>query len=491
MSNPRQEMVDEQVKNKKSPPVVPAEDQAVKSSSSHGTTTGNAAHPQNVPPERVSELLLQEGPLAIRFITKALCIQLPGFGELSASKQRRLIMGALETGDRKNGVVFAKIGWGQWSAKKVDSPDKFEREREITNLANSKVKDMVSQERRKSSGLSNSSTARPRKSSVVAKREGELRPGNWSTFLDENALASEDEDEGGRTPHIHGRNDHFHDDDDESQDPSQHILPYDFFKRRKSSVVYAENSPPDDSEFESGPPLAHPGMKTYRRSSSSKKRSPSIGKRNSFRGSNTSLEAVTRRLSSPANSLDDQATPNLTQQKDAKNLSNHHTRGREPRLSFSKESSLRSTLLSHASCRSSPIQPPLDSHMSKEVAYKLNSPSSGTNAPGPSNGEDEGAIFDEHDEDDGRSDTDEEDWQHIGAESLRNSRAPSQVRSPHSPAISNSLLDRQPPHLSLSPPVFREGSERVPKSETGQSSPKHEPQAETQDAAILLMSLKS
>ncbi|SCV05354.1 LANO_0H05644g1_1 [Lachancea nothofagi CBS 11611] len=445
------------------------------------TATNSMPNPQHVSPEKVSQLLLSEGPLAIRFITKALCKQMAGFEDLSASKQRRLIMGALETGDRNNCVVFAKIGWGQWSAKKVDSPENFESEREVINIANSKVKDMVSQERRKSSSVQH---PQARKASLSLKRELDIPNGNRPTYLDENALASEDEDEDNGAA-ANGKAGEFYEGDDFNDQGHQTTLPYDFFKRRKSSVVYAENSPPDDSELDNASKTVRPILKNYRRSSWSKKRSPSVGKRGSFRGSNVSLEATTnRRLSSPAHAGDEQTN------KESDGI-DKHTRGREPRLSFSKESSLRSTLLSHASYRSSPIQRPIDLPLHKDLAYKLNSLSPDANNVASSNGEDDVAVVDE-DGDGDHSDTDEEDWKQIGAESLRNSRATSQVRSPHSPAINNSLLDHHPSHLSLSPSALHEASQSVPKSEA-KKSPKQEPQAqgETQDAAFLLMSLKS
>ncbi|KAH3658657.1 hypothetical protein OGATHE_006805, partial [Ogataea polymorpha] len=37
-------------------------------------------------------------------------------------------------------IVFQKIGWGQWSAKKV-KPENFIRERDSLKISNAKVKD--------------------------------------------------------------------------------------------------------------------------------------------------------------------------------------------------------------------------------------------------------------------------------------------------------------------------------------------------------------
>lgn len=70
---------------------------------------------------RLANLLIRKGPLPIRHITSQLAIEVPSFELLSLSKQRRLIMAAMEQTDNSNNVVFEKIGWGQWAVRKVDS----------------------------------------------------------------------------------------------------------------------------------------------------------------------------------------------------------------------------------------------------------------------------------------------------------------------------------------------------------------------------------
>ncbi|WPK26872.1 hypothetical protein PUMCH_004237 [Australozyma saopauloensis] len=74
-----------------------------------------------ITPTRLANLLIRKGPLAIRLITAQLSVEVPGFELLSLSKQRRLIMAAMEQEDPTNNVVFEKIGWGQWAVRKVDS----------------------------------------------------------------------------------------------------------------------------------------------------------------------------------------------------------------------------------------------------------------------------------------------------------------------------------------------------------------------------------
>lgn len=74
-----------------------------------------------ITPTRLANLLIRKGPLAIRLITAQLSIEVPGFELLSLSKQRRLIMAAMEQEDPTNNVVFEKIGWGQWAVRRADS----------------------------------------------------------------------------------------------------------------------------------------------------------------------------------------------------------------------------------------------------------------------------------------------------------------------------------------------------------------------------------
>lgn len=74
-----------------------------------------------VTPDKLAKLLLTQGPLAIRHLTSHLATQIPGFAQLSLSKQRRLIIAALDNGDPITGCVFEKVGWGQWAARHVGS----------------------------------------------------------------------------------------------------------------------------------------------------------------------------------------------------------------------------------------------------------------------------------------------------------------------------------------------------------------------------------
>lgn len=89
-----------------------------KSLLSTSSPEGIAAASQ-ITPNRIANILISQGPLPIRHLTGHLIQQVPAFGNLSLSKQRRLIMSALESGDLITGCIFEKIGWGQWEAKIV------------------------------------------------------------------------------------------------------------------------------------------------------------------------------------------------------------------------------------------------------------------------------------------------------------------------------------------------------------------------------------
>lgn len=97
-----------------------AEDKHLISTSS---PEGIAAASQ-ITPSRIARILLTEGPLPIRHLTSQLVAEVPAFGHLSLSKQRRLIMAALEVGNPETYCVFDKIGWGQWEAHVV-TPEEF------------------------------------------------------------------------------------------------------------------------------------------------------------------------------------------------------------------------------------------------------------------------------------------------------------------------------------------------------------------------------
>lgn len=427
---------------------------------------------QQVTPIKLSQLLLKTGPLAIRFITQALAEEIPSFKDLSASKQRRLIMGALEAGDQESSVIFAKIGWGQWSARKVES-HLFIKERELTNIANSKVKDIISQERRRSSSSSTAAAKRSGRLPSFNKKHLLEHPGG-TVFIDENALASDDEGD---------EEEEEEDDDDDNvikniEEEPDYGYTYDNFRRRKSSVI--DYSSPEDADHELIAAAIRPALKsslsgntaTSRRRSSSKMRSPSVSKPSSYRGSIASfssngsdaLESTLKKMSS-SNDSRSKSMIELQPSDDVEILP-RRTR-RESRLSFSKESSIRSTLFSHTNYHI--VSPPtlaINYKVSEFAERHKSNPLTGL-------------------EDLQHSDTDEEDWASIGAASLRNNSLPPRLSSPMTGATQipaknvkkNDVAD----HAIESTNTETSGSE---------NSPKQEPE-DAKDAAFLLMSLKS
>ena len=80
-------------------------------------------------------ILLEHGPLAIRHVMSYLTTSVPGFSSIPPAKARRLVVGALEGrgGDGlqdvvENEVVFEKVGWGRWDARKRGQPGRQARE---------------------------------------------------------------------------------------------------------------------------------------------------------------------------------------------------------------------------------------------------------------------------------------------------------------------------------------------------------------------------
>lgn len=85
--------------------------------------------------DKLSKLILNEGPLPIRAIVKGLSKDIPLFEQFSPSKQRRIIMRIMSKGDITHSIIFKKVGWGQWTAIEVPKVD-FETQRALTNDLN-------------------------------------------------------------------------------------------------------------------------------------------------------------------------------------------------------------------------------------------------------------------------------------------------------------------------------------------------------------------
>ncbi|CCF59616.1 hypothetical protein KAFR_0H02070 [Kazachstania africana CBS 2517] len=273
---------------------------------------------QMITPQRISSILETNGPMAIRFITQRLSEDVPYFKDLSTSKQRRLIMHCMELGDEPNSMIFEKIGWGQWSIKKVN-PEDFSRERSEMNKLNLKVRDSgVEHETRK-------------KGNTVSKKKTLHSPSHSPLqrpvvphviYIDENALASDGESE---------YESDLEDDIHQVKNESNGIYT---FNRRKSSVVYDEAS----SQFLEKGLIAEkmrPLMKNRSRRSSSKTR--------------TRLPRIIYNDKQPV-AINDS---DIVSTKESRSFSEPISRRSSSGLSFTKESGIRSTLFSDHSVNNS------------------------------------------------------------------------------------------------------------------------------------------
>lgn len=79
-------------------------------------------------------ILIDNGPLAIRHVMGYLTTSVPGFSGIPPAKARRLVVGALEgrgSGGEQGGidgdVIFEKIGWGRWDARRRGQPPREAR----------------------------------------------------------------------------------------------------------------------------------------------------------------------------------------------------------------------------------------------------------------------------------------------------------------------------------------------------------------------------
>ncbi|CCC68413.1 hypothetical protein NCAS_0B03290 [Naumovozyma castellii] len=410
-----------------------------------------------VTPSKLSHLLLQNGPLAIRYITKALVQEIPSFQNLSSSKQRRLIMSALELGDKENSVIFEKIGWGQWSAKVVN-PNEFEELKTITNMNNLKIKDIMnavhSQEnsnngnnnsnnnnnnnkRRKSSSSSTSSTASSNQQPVFSsetsspKSKGvsitvlQVRKQSVSQYAkklqslplnnNQNSKSSDvavifDEDEEDEDEDEDEDEEEEEEEEEENLSDSDNRLKTELFsyERRGSTVVYNEvHSDQSRNNSNAWPQKVSFPLKPRIRRMSRKQSVPFITKPSL---SNPIYHDSPGTISPP---LMVSPLRNLNNKIDLEELfrstKTEPTSRRGSRVSFSKESCLRTTLIHNNNSNNSNEPPPL----LNETMFKTSNISH--------------LDINDTKNEFHHSDTDEEDWASMGAASLRNSALPQKI----------------------------------------------------------------
>jgi len=99
---------------------------------SPGFDTAGAITPTLLAKHHLPEILLNHGPLAIRYIMGYLTTSVPGFSGIPPAKARRVVVAALkcrggEGGGVKGNVKFEKVGWGRWDARLKGHPARDSR----------------------------------------------------------------------------------------------------------------------------------------------------------------------------------------------------------------------------------------------------------------------------------------------------------------------------------------------------------------------------
>lgn len=93
--------------------------------------SAGAITPAMLAQHHLPEIMLHQGPLAIRHVMGCLTTSVPGFSRIPPAKARRLVVAALEgrgceqqhQQDKQNDVIYEKVGWGRWDARRAgDSP---------------------------------------------------------------------------------------------------------------------------------------------------------------------------------------------------------------------------------------------------------------------------------------------------------------------------------------------------------------------------------
>lgn len=90
-----------------------------------------AITPAMLAKHHLPEIMLHQGPLAIRHVMSYLTTSVPGFSRIPSAKARRLVVAALEGrgceqqgGGSDGDVIFEKVGWGRWDARRRGEPSR-------------------------------------------------------------------------------------------------------------------------------------------------------------------------------------------------------------------------------------------------------------------------------------------------------------------------------------------------------------------------------
>ena len=98
---------------------------ALSSAALSGLEAAGAITPSMLAKHHLPDILLANGPMAIRHVLGHLTQFVPGFSRIPPAKARRIVVSALESrgGGGVNGdVLFEKVGWGRWDARMRGQP---------------------------------------------------------------------------------------------------------------------------------------------------------------------------------------------------------------------------------------------------------------------------------------------------------------------------------------------------------------------------------
>lgn len=96
--------------------------------------SAGAITPAMLAQHHLPDIMLHQGPLAIRHVMGCLTTSVPGFARIPPAKARRLVVAALEgrgceqqqqqQQQKQGDVVYEKVGWGRWDARRAGEPSR-------------------------------------------------------------------------------------------------------------------------------------------------------------------------------------------------------------------------------------------------------------------------------------------------------------------------------------------------------------------------------
>ena len=104
---------------------------AVDHGQGHAVDSTGAITPAMLAKYHLPGIMLHQGPLPIRHVMGCLTTSVPGFSRIPPAKARRVVVAALEGrgNDQEGGgldgdVIFEKVGWGRWDARRRGEPSR-------------------------------------------------------------------------------------------------------------------------------------------------------------------------------------------------------------------------------------------------------------------------------------------------------------------------------------------------------------------------------